>query len=345
MSGGGGRTVQTSQGGPTQSQSTFQPHPSTLPGYGFLAGQAPLLMQQPIPFFPGPTYVGPSAATQQGVNLGMEAVNTWMPEVLGTARQNYGQLSTAADVANNPYVQAMNSMTQRNLTQNLQENILPGLSSGASAVNALGSGRLGLAQGRAVGDTQKAIADAMTQTNLGAYGQGLGAQQAALQGTGAMLQNLTAPSQTALSLGGTAEDYQGRALQDAMSRFAYQYQEPYTRMQNLAQTLGYLQPLGTTAGSGYSSAIGTQPNPNYQSGMQTAAGLGSLALAAAMFFSDRRLKRNIRRIGTTPGGIPWYEFEYIWGEPGEGVMSDEVPKDVVVRHSSGFDMVDYRRVF
>ena len=63
------------------------------------------------------------------------------------------------------------------------------------------------------------------------------------------------------------------------------------------------------------------------------------------FVSDRRLKKNIRRIGSTPGGQPWYEFEYTF-EPGrrEGVMADESPPEAVRRHASGYLMVDYGRI-
>jgi hypothetical protein len=49
-------------------------------------------------------------------------------------------------------------------------------------------------------------------------------------------------------------------------------------------------------------------------------GLGSSAILA----SDRRLKRNIHRIGTHRLGIGLYEFEYVWGEKATGVMADEV---------------------
>ena len=58
--------------------------------------------------------------------------------------------------------------------------------------------------------------------------------------------------------------------------------------------------------------------------------------------SDRRLKRNIKRIGTV-NGYPWYSFEYIWGEISQGVMSDEVPPEFVTR-VDGFDQVDYSRI-
>lgn len=55
-------------------------------------------------------------------------------------------------------------------------------------------------------------------------------------------------------------------------------------------------------------------------------------------FSDRRLKRNIERIGTVKG-LPWYSFEYIWGEKAEGFMSDEVPQQYV--NKGIYDTVDY----
>lgn len=55
--------------------------------------------------------------------------------------------------------------------------------------------------------------------------------------------------------------------------------------------------------------------------------------------SDRRLKHNIRRIGTVKG-YPWYSFDYLWGESSQGVMSDEIPSQYVHQHL-GFDWVDY----
>lgn len=68
-------------------------------------------------------------------------------------------------------------------------------------------------------------------------------------------------------------------------------------------------------------------------------GLGS----AAMRFSDRRLKRNIRRIGTHRLGIGLYEFDYIWGEHSHGVMADEVMAvmPAAVSMHDGYAAVDY----
>lgn len=61
----------------------------------------------------------------------------------------------------------------------------------------------------------------------------------------------------------------------------------------------------------------------------------------AMMLSDRRLKKNIQHIGYEKHGYKVYTYEYIWGEPGIGVMSDEIDPKFVVRHPSGYDMVNY----
>jgi hypothetical protein len=62
-------------------------------------------------------------------------------------------------------------------------------------------------------------------------------------------------------------------------------------------------------------------------------------------FSDRRLKHDVQRVGSTHGGTPLYSYKYIWGGPTHiGVMADEAPPDAVRRHFSGFAMVDYSRI-
>jgi len=60
--------------------------------------------------------------------------------------------------------------------------------------------------------------------------------------------------------------------------------------------------------------------------------------------SDRRMKKNISKIGVSNSGLNIYSFEYndtIYGKGlFQGVMSDEVPKEAVVR-MGGYDTVDY----
>lgn len=90
-------------------------------------------------------------------------------------------------------------------------------------------------------------------------------------------------------------------------------------------------------------------NANVQRiGQQNAAyiqAVGQLGAAGAkMAFSDRRLKRDVERIGTGAHGLPVYRFNYLWDEPGAGYMADEVA--AVVPHAvsigaDGFARVDY----
>lgn len=71
---------------------------------------------------------------------------------------------------------------------------------------------------------------------------------------------------------------------------------------------------------------------------------GSAMKYAPMMWSDRRLKSDIERVGTTNYGLPLYEYT-INGERQRGVMADEVLQvmpDAVVLQPNGFYKVNYR---
>lgn len=93
--------------------------------------------------------------------------------------------------------------------------------------------------------------------------------------------------------------------------------------------------------------VGANTWNSYNAGQAQAAQqantIGQVAQMAAMFFSDRRLKSNIVRIGTHPLGVGLYEYD-IFGERQRGVMADEVESvlpEAVMEHESGFKMVNY----
>jgi len=76
--------------------------------------------------------------------------------------------------------------------------------------------------------------------------------------------------------------------------------------------------------------------------------IGTAATVAAAFgWSDRRLKKNIKKIGRLMNGLYVYTFNYIWGGQSQiGVMADEVKKvipEAVVR-MYGYDLVNYTKV-
>jgi hypothetical protein len=76
-------------------------------------------------------------------------------------------------------------------------------------------------------------------------------------------------------------------------------------------------------------------------GANAALALGQMA----MMLSDIRLKRDIKRIGAMPSGLPIYEFTYVWGgSPQIGVMAQEAlhyAPHAVSMHDSGFLQVHY----
>lgn len=91
---------------------------------------------------------------------------------------------------------------------------------------------------------------------------------------------------------------------------------------------------------------------NAQTGTQNAGigALGQMGAATAPYwsqwFSDRRLKRSIRRVGALRSGLPLYEYEYVWGGKHVGVMADEAAAlfPAAVRRMAGFLVVDYGRI-
>jgi len=100
--------------------------------------------------------------------------------------------------------------------------------------------------------------------------------------------------------------------------------------------------LGATQ-MGYDAALGAVNAQNANTA-NTFGGLFQLGAAAAPFmFSDRRLKSNIKRIGTHDIGVGVYEYTMM-GMPQIGVLAQEVQKvrpDLVKRHASGYLMVNY----
>lgn len=376
------QSISTSSNQNSRGQSTWAPHAQTQPAYGGMLDTINRMGQTPTPFFPGQTYVGPSAATQQGVNMGMSsmpyyqqgaqglqaaggqygqagamapgvansynAAGAMAPGVanqygqagnayggaaglygnaaggllgargaygdagqafgaavpgqlgaLGTAMGNYGMLSNAADVANNPYVSGMADTIQSRMNRNLQDQIA-GINSGAANVSAMGGSRHGALQGKAVGDTNQAIGENLANLYGNAYGQGLGAQQNALGQLGNMQAGFARPGETlarradmgttAAQLGlqaanagaqgaGMMENRAGMGLQgmNAMGQGAGYNQQA---MDAMGSGAGYTQRGGQAVG-----AAGDMINQGAQNALnygQVAEGYQGRALADAM---------------------------------------------------------------
>ena len=112
-----------------------------------------------------------------------------------------------------------------------------------------------------------------------------------------------------------------------------------------APVFGAAQAQGDFAQKNYQNQMAgynNQMSGLFGLGGALAQGIGS-AGGAGLFFSDRRLKSNIERVGTHPLGIGIYEYD-IGGRRERGVMADEVQivkPEAVSTHESGYKMVNY----
>lgn len=75
--------------------------------------------------------------------------------------------------------------------------------------------------------------------------------------------------------------------------------------------------------------------------------VGGAAKTVGGWFSDERLKENVRYLHTTPEGVPWYSFNYIGDDARyEGTIAQRLPPHLRARavtcdRETGFYRVDY----
>ncbi|MEN5063563.1 tail fiber domain-containing protein [Achromobacter aegrifaciens] len=126
-------------------------------------------------------------------------------------------------------------------------------------------------------------------------------------------------------------DYTGAAQN------TYQSQLGASNAQN-ASNSGMMGGLFGLAGTGLGAYFGGT------GGAMLGGGLGS---SLGGLFSDRRLKKDIKRVGVTANGLGIYSYSYIWGGGRMlGYMADEVERvsPHAVREVGGLKMVNYAEV-
>jgi hypothetical protein len=218
------------------------------------------------------------------------------------------------------------------------------------------------------GSAQQAALSALQgnqQAALGGAQVGLGGVNA-LSGLGQGLGGLNAQTlQALLQAGGTQQQTGTNQGMFNYQNWMNQFQIPENIASTFGGVLGSLphstSQTGTMTGTAYSNPLSSALGLGalFQ-GLGGASGLGSLGSSALtgfgnavgaganllglLPFSDRRLKEDVQPIGKLADETPIYRFRY-HGDPipRVGLMSDEVDPAAVVKHPSGYDMVDYGR--
>lgn len=226
-----------------------------------------------------------------------------------------------------------------------------------------------------VADDSEAFRNSMGEFNRdrnAAYGD---ARDRAIQGSGAEDSRLVSQNLATLGFNNSAKgqglydqiaagNFQNQARGAAIDEAAYMRNEPLNAYNALNSGSQVTQPQfrGTGTPQGPAAAptfAATQASDqraidlynaqlagsgSAQSGLMGM--MGTLGGVAIKEWSDRRLKRDIKRLGTLSTGLPYYSYT-IFGKPEVGVMADEVRQihpDAVSRQPNGYDMVDYSKV-
>jgi hypothetical protein len=215
-------------------------------------------------FFPGQTYVPPSAETLQSLEQQTSLAQSMTP-MLQRAQQAYetslGQLGQTAGgqfLQGSPYQEAMIAAATRPLTQQFGEQVLPGISSQFSAAGRYGSGAMERAQERATEGFGRALGDVTAGIVAQDYGRERQFQEAAMRDVGTLAgrapQFFAAsflPSTALAQVGAQREAIAAQPLQEEMARFQFQQDLPFNQLaryaslvQGVPQTIP--QPQGNT---------------------------------------------------------------------------------------------------
>ena len=294
-----------SGGGNSTSTSTVytnaDPWSGVQPYLKTLYGNTNALGNQPTQFYPGQTYANMDPLMKQGINSNLGFANQYFPSIFNQGLNSlYGQMN-AMDVGNNPYVQDMNQVAANQFTRasgqaigdmvgQFRNQVLPSITNDAVAAGGLGGSRQGVAQGLAIQGLgtnvqnmiqsgQSDLANMYAQTNLGAYGQGLQAANAATGQLPQYTQLGLLPGQIAQQAGGLYEGYQQKAIDDAVNRWDFYQNEPWQRLSNMNAIY-----QGATPYAQQSSTSKTQaPQPTTSPwATAAAAGLGAYGLFSGM---------------------------------------------------------------
>jgi hypothetical protein len=244
--------------------------PTIQPFLGYGLNEAQRLYQAGGPqYYGGQTFVGPSQATQTGLQAlearataGSPLTQSAQNQLQGTIQGNY--------LSGNPFFQGAFAPAAQAATQQFQTAI-GDISSQASKAGRYGGGAMGTLQDRAAGALGQSLANTAGQLAYQNYSDERARQQAATMAAPAMAQSDYQDIQNMLQAGQLREGYTGRQLQSDIDRFNFFQNQP---QQNLATFLSsvYGNPLSRQS---QVQASGTGPS-NLQNLLGTAATLSGI---------------------------------------------------------------------
>ena len=332
---GGGKGGTTTQ--------TVKIPPEVLARYNAVNARAEEVAAQPFQQYTG-QFVAPLTEQQrqgmQGISAAAGAAQPYYQAAAGltaAGARGVGPL-TQAQIRQyeSPYIESVVDPTRRALEQQqAQERSM--LASQAIRAGAFGGDRAGLERANLARQQALGMAQAISPLYQQGYGQALQTAVGQQQVQASDLQRQLAAGQ---QFGGLGTGAQAAALQGAQAQIGAGTLEQQTQQADL--TARYQQFLQER---GYPFQV-AQFLANIAMGTGALSGSTTTTTQPTSFFSDERMKENIKPIGETFDGQTIYKYNYK-GEPGTqiGLIAQEVEqrKPEAVGMAGGMKTVDYDR--
>lgn len=276
MAGGGGSSG--------SSTTRVELDPTMQPYVAYGLSEAQRLYQAPgfMEYYPGQTYVSPSAQTQAALTAAQTRAAIGSP-LVPAAQQQLQRTIQGEYLGGNPFFQGAFAPAAQAAERQYQGSVNQALSN-FSRAGRYGSGAMTGALNTAGGEFARALTNTAGQLAYANYADERQRQQAALAAAPQMAAADYADINKMLQLGQMAEGYQEMAIADAVNRYNFAQQAPYSRLQSFLSA-AYGAPTGTqTTTPVYRNTLGNIAGgalTGYALGGQTGAlvggGLGLLA--------------------------------------------------------------------
>ena len=249
--GGGG----SGGGGSSTTKTTSELDPTVRPYVEYGLQEAKGLYQTPGPsYYPGQTYIGPSAQTSASLQAAQNRALMGSPLQQAAQQQQLGTVGGQYLSAGNPYLTAALAGPTQQATQAYNDAIAKAQGT-ASMAGRYGSGVSADIQNRAAQTLASTLANKYGDLAYQNYAGERALQQQSAFNAPQMAAADYADIQQLANVGKTAEGYQQTALQSAIDRYNYEQNLPY---QKLSAYLGaaYGTPMGQVSTSQQQSSGG-----------------------------------------------------------------------------------------
>lgn len=193
-------------------------------------------------FFPGQTYVSPSDATQLALQAAQQRAVMGSP-IQAAAQQEY--LSTVQGRGVNPFLEGALAGTNRQATEAYTRGV-QGLQSKASSMGRYGSNAMGQQVGQAQDVFGRNLAEQAGQLAYQSAEAERGRQMAAVANAPTYAQADYQDIQKLLTAGQGQEQYQQKALQDAINRYNFEQTAPERKLQQFTNLFTSVPSGGTS---------------------------------------------------------------------------------------------------